>query len=159
MTSAVSGVEQHIGAVDAKTDVLANRVNALGHRVDKVGAGAAALAALHPLDFDIDNKWDITAGYGWYGGESAVAIGTFYRPNEDLMLSLGTALGNGETMWNAGVSIKVGYGDSEKTVSRGAMVRRIGELESVVAFQNEKITSQENEIKELKAMMQQILAK
>ncbi|MBS4913926.1 MAG: S-layer homology domain-containing protein [Veillonella sp.] len=106
---------------------VGNKVNELDNRIDKVGAGAAALAALHPLDFDPDDKWDITAGYGNYRGENAMALGAFYRPNEDTMFSVGSTMGNGNTMFNAGVSIKVGQGNHIST-SRVAMAKEIKDL-------------------------------
>lgn len=88
-------------AVTGKQLFNTNRsIEKLGNRVDKVGAGAAALAALHPLDFDPDAKWDFAAGYGNYSGENAVALGAYYRPNEDLMFSIGSTMGNGENMLN-----------------------------------------------------------
>lgn len=85
-----------------------NRISNLDNRVNKVGAGAAALAALHPLDFDPDDKWDFAVGYGNYRNANSVAFGAFYRPNEDTMFSLGTNFGNGENMFNAGLSFKIG---------------------------------------------------
>lgn len=85
-----------------------NRINKLGDRVDRVGAGAAALAALHPQDFDPDDKWDFAAGYGNYKGAHAVAVGAFYRPNEDTTFSVGGSFGGGENMVNVGVSWKLG---------------------------------------------------
>lgn len=80
----------------------------LNKRVNRGVAGAAALAALHPLDFDPDTKWDFAAGYGHYHNGNATALGAFYRPNEDVQLSVGSTLGNGETVFNAGLSVKVG---------------------------------------------------
>ena len=103
------------------------RVAKLGNRINKVGAGAAALAALHPLDFDPDDKWDFAAGYGNYNGENAAAIGAYYRPNEDTMLSVGGSFGNGENMVNAGVSLKLGQGNHVST-SKVAMAKEIKDL-------------------------------
>ena len=99
-------------------------VNKLGTRINRVGANAAALAALHPLDFDPDDKWDIAAGYGNYKDANAAAIGAFYRPNEDTMISVGGSFGGGENMVNAGVSVKLGQGN-HVTTSRVAMAREI----------------------------------
>ena len=118
---------------------LNHRVDNLDSRIDKVGAGAAALAALHPLDFDPDAKWDFAAGYGNYGGENAVAVGTFYRPNEDTMFSVGGTFGNGENMINAGVSLKIGAGSSHVTTSRTAMAKEIKSMRDVVAKQDAQI--------------------
>lgn len=105
----------------------AQSISKLGNRINKVGAGAAALAALHPLDFDPDDKWDIAAGYGNYNGENAAAIGAYYRPNEDTMFSVGGSFGNGENMVNAGVSLKLGQGNHVST-SKVAMAKEIKDL-------------------------------
>ncbi|WP_370847050.1 ESPR-type extended signal peptide-containing protein [Dialister invisus] len=102
-------------------------VNELGDRMDRVGAGAAALAALHPLDFDPDDKWDVAAGYGNYKDAHAVAVGAFYRPNEDTMFSVGGSFGGGENMVNAGVSVKLGQGNHVST-SKVAMAKEIVDL-------------------------------
>lgn len=102
-------------------------ISKLGNRINKVGAGAAALAALHPLDFDPDDKWDFAAGYGNYNGENAAAIGAYYRPNEDTMFSVGGSFGNGENMVNAGVSLKLGQGNHVST-SKVAMAKEIKDL-------------------------------
>lgn len=103
------------------------QVGKLGNRINKVGAGAAALAALHPLDFDPDDKWDFAAGYGNYNGENAAAIGAYYRPNEDTMFSVGGSFGNGENMVNAGISLKLGQGNHVST-SKVAMAKEIKDL-------------------------------
>ena len=113
--------------------MLSNSVHKLDNRIDRVGAGAAALAALHPLDFDPDAKWDFAAGYGNYRGASAVAMGAYYRPNEDVMLSVGGSMGGGENMVNAGVSIKLGAGSSHVSTSRVAMAKEIESLRGTVA--------------------------
>ena len=105
----------------------AQSINKLGGRINKVGAGAAALAALHPLDFDPDDKWDFAAGYGNYNGENAMALGAYYRPNEDTMFSVGGSFGNGENMVNAGVSLKLGQGNHVST-SKVAMAKEIKDL-------------------------------
>ncbi|MDV5064220.1 ESPR-type extended signal peptide-containing protein, partial [Veillonella sp. YH-vei2232] len=103
------------------------KVSKLGNQINRVGAGAAALSALHPLDFDPDDKWDITAGYGNYKGAHALALGTFYRPNESTMFSLGASIGGGENMVNAGISVKLGQGNNV-TTSRVAMAKEIIDL-------------------------------
>lgn len=102
-------------------------ISKLGDRVNKVGAGAAALASLHPLDFDPDDKWDVAAGYGHYRNANAGAIGVFYRPNEDTMFSVGGSFGGGENMVNAGVSLKLGQGNNVST-SKVAMAKEIKDL-------------------------------
>ena len=111
--------------------LLGNSINKLDNRVDKVGAGAAALAALHPLDFDPEDKWDFAAGYGNYSGASAVALGAYYRPNEDTMFSVGGSFGNGENMVNAGVSLKLGQ-SSHAPASKAAMEKKISALSQEV---------------------------
>ena len=107
-------------------------VNKLDTRVDRVGANAAALAALHPLDFDPDDKWDFSAGYGHYKDANAAAVGAFYRPNEDTMFSVGGSFGGGENMVNAGISVKLGQGNHVST-SRVAMAKEIKDLKKDVA--------------------------
>jgi len=110
---------------------VTNKVGELGTRVNRVGAGAAALAALHPLDFDPDDKWDVAAGYGNYKDAHAVSVGAFYRPNEDTMFSVGGSFGGGENMVNAGVSVKLGQGNHMST-SKVAMAKEIVDLKDAV---------------------------
>ena len=131
-----------------------NRVSNLDNRVNKVGAGAAALAALHPLDFDPDDKWDFAVGYGNYRNANSVAFGAFYRPNEDTMFSLGTNFGNGENMFNAGLSFKIGQG-SGVTTSRTAMAKKIEGLEDTVDKQDKKIAELETLVKEQSELIKQ----
>ena len=118
---------------------LSHSISNLDNRVNKVGAGAAALAALHPLDFDPDAKWDFAAGYGNYRGANAAAVGAYYRPNEDTMFSVGGTFGNGENMVNAGVSFKLGSGSSHVSTSRVAMAKEIKELREHMAAQDKLI--------------------
>ena len=134
--SQLFGVEQK---VNQNISILGGKVSELDGRVNRVGAGAAALAALHPLDFDPDDKWDFAAGYGNYSGANAVAIGAYYRPNEDTMFSVGGSFGGGENMVNAGVSVKLGQGNHVST-SRVAMAKdmldmqqRMAEMEAQMA--------------------------
>ena len=124
-TDAVNGSQ--LFATSQQVAQNAQSINKLGNRINKVGAGAAALAALHPLDFDPDDKWDFVAGYGNYNGENAAAIGAYYRPNEDTMFSVGGSFGNGENMMNAGVSLKLGQGNHVST-SKVAMAKEIKDL-------------------------------
>ena len=107
-------------------------------RVDKSVAGAAALAALHPLDFDPDAKWDFAAGYGHYRSGNAAALGAFYRPNEDVQLSVGSTVGSDETVFNAGLSVKVGA-HSGVSRSRVAIGKEVLALKKIVAEQNAQI--------------------
>jgi hypothetical protein len=118
---------QRIRALKRFSDTVMNidnKVDNLDNRMDRVGASAAALAALHPLDFDPDAKWDFAAGYGNYKGANAAAIGAFYRPNEDTMFSVGGSFSGGENMVNAGLSLKIGQGNHVST-SRVAMAKKI----------------------------------
>ena len=117
---------------------IGGAVNELGTRVNRVGAGAAALAALHPLDFDPDDKWDVAAGYGNYKDAHAVSVGAFYRPNEDTMFSVGGSFGGGENMVNAGVSVKLGQGNHIST-SRVALAKEVEDLKAIVKAQSAEI--------------------
>ena len=117
--------------VEDKVISNTNRINQLGSRVNKVGAGAAALAALHPMDFDPDDKLTFSAGYGNYGGENAAAIGAYYRPDEKVMFSVGGTVGNGENMVNAGVSFSLDR-TNHVSNSRTAMAREILDLRAEV---------------------------
>lgn len=124
-TDAINGSQ--LFATNQQVAQNAQSISKLGNRINKVGAGAAALAALHPLDFDPDDKWDFAAGYGNYNGENAAAIGAYYRPNEDTMFSVGGSFGNGENMVNAGVSLKLGQGNHVSS-SKVAMAKEIKDL-------------------------------
>lgn len=129
-TDAVNGSQLY--ATNQNISNLGGEVNKLGTRVNRVGANAAALAALHPLDFDPDDKWDFAAGYGNYKNANAAAIGAYYRPNEDTMFSVGGSFGGGENMVNAGISVKLGQGNHVST-SRVAMAKEIKDLRKDVA--------------------------
>lgn len=143
-------------------------VNRLNNRLNRVGAGAAALAALHPLDFNPEEKWNFAAGFGHYVNANAGAIGAFYQPNEDTLFSLGGSWGGGENMVNAGVSIRLGHGNSIMG-SRTVMAREIMALKQQVEAQNLKLkenedlkarlAKQDQEIAELKAMVLKLAAK
>ena len=124
----LSALDNQVTANTESIYHMNGRISDLDNRVNKVGAGAAALAALHPLDFDPDAKWDFAAGYGNYRGANAAAVGAYYRPNEDTMFSVGGTFGNGENMVNAGVSFKLGSGSSHVSTSRVAMAKEIKEL-------------------------------
>lgn len=117
---------------------IKGNLSKIDKRVDKSVAGAAALAALHPLDFDPDAKWDFAAGYGHYRSGNAAAIGAFYRPNEDVQLSVGSTVGSDETVFNAGLSVKVGA-HSNVSRSRVAIGKEVLALKKTVAEQNAQI--------------------
>lgn len=129
---AISNIDSGMGQMD-------NRINKLDNRVNRVGAGAAALAALHPLEFSPEAKWEVSAGLGNYKDANAVALGAFYRPNGDTMFSVGTSFGGGENMVNAGVTLRIGDGETQKYPSKKVMAQKINDLETVVADQNSKI--------------------
>lgn len=126
---------------------MGNSIDKLGNRINRVGAGAAALAALHPQDFDPDDKWDFAAGYGNYKSAHAVAVGAFYRPTEDTMLSVGGSFGGGENMINAGVTFKLGQ---HNHVSRS----RVAIAKEVLALRQDN-QELRNEVNELKTMLKQ----
>ena len=151
------GVQQDIENNASAIASLGGQVSRLDNRIDRVGAGAAALAALHPLDYDPEVKWDFTAGYGNYRGANAVSVGAFYRPNEDVMFSVGGSMGGGENMVNAGVSFKLGSG-SGLTTSRTAMARELAAMKDTVAAQNAQIEAQAKQIEELTALVAQLAA-
>lgn len=151
------GVQQDIENNASAIASLGGQVSRLDNRIDRVGAGAAALAALHPLDYDPEVKWDFAAGYGNYRGANAVSVGAFYRPNEDVMFSVGGSMGGGENMVNAGVSFKLGSG-SGLTTSRTAMARELAAMKDTVAAQNAQIEAQAKQIEELTALVAQLAA-
>ena len=124
---------------------LTGRLDKMDTRINRVGAGAAALSALHPQDFDPDNKWDFAAGYGNYKDAHAVAVGAFYRPNEDTMFSVGGSFGGGENMVNAGVTFKLGQ---KSTVSRS----KVSMAKEIIALRNDNLEMRQ-ELDELKNMM------
>lgn len=145
--------------VDSNSQAITNinsHVNRLDNRINKVGAGAAALAGLHPLDFDPSDKWNFAVGYGNYRNANSVAVGAFYRPNEDTMVSVGTNFGNGENMVNAGVSFKLGQGSSYAGVSKAELAEENQKLKANDAAQDQKIQNQEKEIQELKKALEEL---
>lgn len=137
---AVNGSQLH----ETNTNVANNsmRINKLGNRVNKVGAGAAALAALHPMDFDPDDKLTFSAGYGNYGGENAAAIGAYYRPDEKVMFSVGGTVGNGENMVNAGISFALDR-TNHVSNSRTALAREVIDLRGQLAVMGAKMAKME----------------
>lgn len=154
-----AGIEQNAGDIQQnKADIQQNKagiqqnaagIQRLDGRIDKVGANAAALAALHPLDYDASEKWSVAAGVGNYGGENAMAVGAFYRPNEDVMLNMAGSFGSGENMVNAGISFKVGQRGAKVVKAEGADVKAL----------QEKVEAQDKEIKELREMVEKLAAK
>ena len=149
-------LDKQVGTNTTSITNLNVKMNDLGGRVDKVGASSAALAALHPLDFDPEDKWNFAAGFGHYKSESSAALGAFYRMNEDTMFSVGGTFG-GERMWNAGVSVKLGSGTTP-VGSRTVMAKQIQELKNeneairgknlTIEAENKEIKAENKEIKE-----------
>ena len=135
-----------------------NRIGNLDRRVDRVGAGAAALAALHPLEFSPEAKWDISAGVGNYRGANAVAIGAFYRPNVNTLVSIGSSYGGGENMINAGVTFRIGDGETINYPSKKVMAQKITDLESVVSQQNDKLEAQSEQLNAQNKKIEELMA-
>ena len=134
----VTDIQNNITNINNNMNSFRGDLSKMDKRIDKSVAGAAALAALHPLDFDPDAKWDFAAGYGHYRSGDAAAIGAFYRPNEDVQLSVGSTVGSDETVFNAGLSVKVGA-HSGVSRSRVAIGKEVLALKKTVAEQNAQI--------------------
>ena len=134
----VTDIQNNITNINNNMNSFKGDLSKMDKRIDKSVAGAAALAALHPLDFDPDAKWDFAAGYGHYRSGDAAAIGAFYRPNEDVQLSVGSTVGSDETVFNAGLSVKVGA-HSGVSRSRVAIGKEVLALKKTVAEQNAQI--------------------
>ena len=163
-TDAVNGSQLQAVKNDVQNNTqniynMGKKVGELGTRINKVGAGAAALAALHPLDFDPHDKWDIAAGFGNYRNASAAAEGLFYRPNERTMMSLGWTMGDDRNMLNAGISVKLGRGDVYTRYSKVEMANQIKDLKE----KNDKMQAENKEMRseldELKAQVAALAAK
>ena len=134
----VTDIQKNITNINNNMNSFKGDLSKMDKRIDKSVAGAAALAALHPLDFDPDAKWDFAAGYGHYRSGDAAAIGAFYRPNEDVQLSIGSTVGGDETVFNAGLSVKVGAHNGVSR-SRVAIGKEVLALKKTVAEQNAQI--------------------
>ena len=137
-TDAVNGGQLHevISETNSQLSNINNRVSSLDNRISKVGASSAALAALHPQDFNPDDKWTVAVGFGNYKGANSVALGAFYRPNENLMVSVGAT---SEKMINAGVSIKFGKSDKLVGTSKLAMAKEMQDMKAQLNAQDKKI--------------------
>lgn len=160
----VSQLNSAVTNIGSNMNYLGNQINKLDNRVNRVGAGAAALAALHPLDYNPTTRWEFAAGVGNYKGANAVAVGAFYRPHSDLMFSIGSSYGGGENMVNAGVTWRVGAGQTVNYSSNQAMAQEITSLRGVVdsqqsmlKSQNEKLEAQSVQLEEQKQQIQQLL--
>ncbi len=154
-TDAVNVGQMH-QAIASEVTPLGNRMTRMDNKINKVGAGAAALAALHPMD--MDNKFDVAVGFGNYRNANAMALGLFYRPNENVMFSLGSSMGNGENMVNAGVSFALGQGNSVR-LSKTAMAKKINDLTDENTAMKEKMAAQDKGIDTLKEALVRLEAK
>lgn len=159
-TDAVNGSQIHElkGSITNNTTHLTqldNRVGDLDHRVNEVGAGAAALAGLHPVDYDPDSKWNVAVSGGSYKDQQALALGAFYHPNDDTLLSLGTTVGYNDNMVTVGASFKVGERGNVKKVYPGEAAKELTSLKKHVAEQNKKLASQDQRIGQLETMLKE----
>ena len=145
--------------VDEKIEGFNQRLGKMNGKINKVGAGAAALAALHPLEYDPDDKLTFSAGVGNYAGENAAALGAFYRPDEKFMVSLGGTMGNGENMVNLGVSIGLDGAKGAPKLSKKELVEKV----STMAAENKAIKAEnealENRIEKLEALVAELAGK
>ena len=157
-------VQEEAAAREKADMALAKGMNDIGRqignvdkRINKVGAGAAALAALHTQEFDPNDKWDFAVGYGHYKNANAGALGAFYKPNANTIISVASTFGNGDPMVNAGVSLKIGAGgEKEKVVVKRA---DYDVLQQKISRQEQQLASQEEQIKELRSLIEAMAAK
>lgn len=154
----IKTVNGRVDELGGRVDTLGGAVSKLDTKVNKVGAGAAALAALHPMDFDSDNKLTFAAGVGSYHGASAAAIGAFYRPSEQVMFSIAGNMGNGENMVNAGVSFALDR-PSKTPTTKAALVKTVAAQNEQIAALNETVAEQNEKIARLEAMVEKLVAK
>ena len=154
----IKTVNGRVDELGGRVDTLGGAVSKLDTKVNKVGAGAAALAALHPMDFDSDNKLTFAAGVGSYHGASAVAIGAFYRPSEQVMFSISGNMGNGENMVNAGVSFALDR-PSKTPTTKAALVKTVAAQNEQIAALKETVAEQNEKIARLEAMVEKLAAK
>ena len=153
-TNNITNLSNQVTDISDSVTHLNGRVSSLDTRINRVGAGAAALAALHPQDYDPSAKWDFAAGYGNYKSANAVAIGAFYRPTNDVLFSIGTSMGGGENMFNAGVSFKFGSGNEYSNYSKASLAAVVSEQASTITSLNSRMEKQEQENQELRAQVE-----
>ena len=156
-TANITNLSNQVTDISGNVTNLNSRVSSLDTRINRVGAGAAALAALHPQDYDPSAKWDFAAGYGNYKSANAVAIGAFYRPTNDVLFSIGTSLGGGENMFNAGVSFKFGQGSPYAGYSKDALVGVISEQQQEIDTMKAENEAKDKRIEALEKQMQDIM--
>ena len=154
----IKTVNGRVDELGGRVDTLGGAVSKLDTKVNKVGAGAAALAALHPMDFDSDNKLTFAAGVGSYHGAGAAAIGAFYRPSEQVMFSIAGNMGNGENMVNAGVSFALDR-PSKTPTTKAALVKTVAAQNEQIAALSETVAEQNEKIARLEAMVEKLAAK
>ena len=154
----IKTVNGRVDELGGRVDTLGGAVSKLDTKVNKVGAGAAALAALHPMDFDPDNKLTFAAGVGNYRGANAAAIGAFYRPSEQVMFSIAGNMGNGENMVNAGVSFALDR-PSKTPTTKAALVKTVAAQNEQIVALNETVAEQNEKIARLEAMVEKLAAK
>lgn len=153
----IKTVNGRVDELGGRVDTLGGAVSKLDTKVNKVGAGAAALAALHPMEFDSDNKLSFAAGVGNYRGTNAAAIGAFYRPSEQVMFSISGNMGNGENMVNAGVSFALDR-PSKTPTTKAALVKTVVAQNEQIAALNETVAEQNEKIARLEAMVEKLAA-
>uniref|UniRef100_UPI0019D19F16 YadA-like family protein n=1 Tax=Veillonella ratti TaxID=103892 RepID=UPI0019D19F16 len=169
LTNDVNTLSENVGAIASDVSAINNRVGKLDQRLDKVGASAAALAALHPLQFDEEDKFTVSAGVGNYKGEQAMALGAFYQANEDTLFSVGGTLGD-ENMVNLGVSLRFGSkGEGQRpsgpkavralTTEVASLQAKNASLENTVATQQDRLAQQEAELAAQRQLIEQLVAK
>ena len=145
-TESASTMEHRFSQVDT-------HINQVDSRVKRVGAGAAALAALHPQEFDPYDKWNIAAGYGNYRGANAMALGVFYRPNSKALFSIGGSFGGGEDLLNLGVSLKFGKSNPYAEYSKAGLIKVINDQDEKLKQQDEKINTMQEQINKMMAKL------
>ncbi len=148
-----------LGGSNASIAGINQRLEKTNAKINKVGAGAAALAALHPLEYDPDDKLTFSAGMGNYAGENAAALGAFYRPNEKFMVSLGGTMGNGENMVNLGLSIGLDKPNGFAKMSKRELIQEVNAVKAENNMLVQKVDAVEAELAEMKALLQAIMAK
>ena len=152
-------IDQKLGGSNASISGINQRLEKTNAKINKVGAGAAALAALHPLDYDPDDKLTFSAGMGNYAGENAAALGAFYRPNEKFMVSLGGTMGNGENMVNLGLSIGLDKPNGFAKMSKRELIQEVNAVKAENEAMKDQLANADERIAKLEALVAQLVAK
>ena len=157
ITNVAAGTEDtdavNVAQLKRSTLNIDERLATIDNRIKRVGAGAAALAALHPQDFDPNDHWTVAAGYGKYRGANAMALGAFYRPNNKTLFSIGTSLGGGENLFNLGVSLKFGKSEPYADYSKAELIKVINDQNTKAKQQDEKINAMQEQINKMMAQL------